>query len=95
MASNRISVELDANDGLTPILDRMLDKIREGTFQGGLLGKAFDAAFDMGSKAIGGFLKSLDEAGEATLNNIKTVGGLATAIGTSFEALATLSDTAR
>lgn len=85
MASNRISVELDAKDGLTPILDRMLDKIREGTMQGSLLGKAFESAFDMGSKAIGGFIKSLDDASEATINNIKSVGGLATAIGTSFD----------
>ena len=85
MASNRISVELDANDGLTPILDRMLDKIREGTLQGSLLGNAFEAAFDLGSKAIGGFLKSLDEASDATLANVKTVGALSSTIGQSFE----------
>lgn len=85
MANNRIQVTLDANDYLTPILDRMMDKVRDGVVAGGLLGKAFDAAFDLGSKAIGGFMKSLEDASEATLMNIKTVGALATTIGSSFE----------
>lgn len=91
--ANSVLVKILGDDELSPILDRLEDKIRDGSFQASLMGKAFDAAFSVVSKAAGGFMSAFSEASNAQLDIMKAVGGLQQAIGLSYNEAETLNAT--
>lgn len=89
--ANSVLVKIFGDDELSPVLDRLQDKIRDGSFQAGIMGKAFDAAFDLAGKAAGGFMSAFSDASNAQLDILKAVGGLQQAIGLSYNEAETLN----